>query len=165
MSLYSEIVSDQLPAAISAVKSHLAKQSPSQLARIVFTEFITFLRKYWAWAMYFIILRKLYRILSRTNKRSSKPNRIKRSSASIPDSNDSVADLVSTPRTVDIAFLTDTAEYTPSKNQMIVGDGVIVINRNDRYVEVYERKNVAKVGSVEAEVKALLKEFAARNNR
>ncbi|CAM70072.1 hypothetical protein, unknown function [Leishmania infantum JPCM5] len=115
--------------------------------------------------MYFIILRKLYRILSRTNKRSSKPNRIKRSSASIPDSNDSVADLVSTPRTVDIAFLTDTAEYTPSKNQMIVGDGVIVINRNDRYVEVYERKNVAKVGSVEAEVKALLKEFAARNNR
>ncbi|CAG9578408.1 hypothetical protein LMJF_30_1750 [Leishmania major strain Friedlin] len=165
MSLYSEIVSDQLPAAISAVRSHLAKWSPSQLARIVFTEFIAFLRKYWAWAMYFIILRKLYRILSRTNKRSSKPNRIKRSSASVPDSNNTIADLVSTPCTVDVASLTDTAEYVPSKNQMIVGDGVIVINRNDRYVEVYERKNVAKVGSVEAEVKALLKEFAARNDK
>ncbi|CBZ28852.1 hypothetical protein, unknown function [Leishmania mexicana MHOM/GT/2001/U1103] len=165
MSLYSEIVSDQVPAAISAVRSHLAKWSPSQVARIVFTEFIAFLRKYWAWAMYFIIIRKLYRILSRTNKRSSKPSRIKRSSVSIPDSNESVADLVSTPRSVDVSLLTDTAEYVPSKNQMIVGDGVIVINRNDRYVEVYERKNVAKVGNVEAEVKALLKEFAARSSK
>ncbi|GET90777.1 hypothetical protein, unknown function [Leishmania tarentolae] len=165
MSLYSEIVSDQLPAAVSAVRSHFSKWNPSQIARIVFTEFIFFLRKYWAWAMYFIILRKLYRILSRTDKRSSKSNRIKKSSASIPDNNESVTDLETTPRAVDVSFFTENAEFAPSKNQMIVGDGVIVINRNDRYVEVYERRNVAKVGNVEAEVKALLKEFAACSNK
>nr|CAJ2477649.1 unnamed protein product [Leishmania braziliensis] len=165
MSLYSDIVSDQLPAAILAVRSHLSNWSPSQLARIVFTEFIAFLRKYWACAIYFIIIRKLYRILSRTNKRASKSKRIKRSAASMPDSNESAAECVSTPRAVDVSFLTDTAEYVPSKNQVIVGDGVIVVNRNDRYVEVYERKNVARVDSVEAEVNTLLKEFVSRIQR
>ncbi|KAG5472393.1 hypothetical protein LSCM1_03792 [Leishmania martiniquensis] len=160
MSLYSDIVSDQVPAAISAIRSQLVQWGPSQLARAVCTVCISFLRKYWAWAMYFIILRKLYRIWSRANKRASKPKRIKRSSASIPDSSESVADFVTTPRTVDAALLSDSAHSVPSKNQVIVGDGVIVVNRNDRYVEVYERRNVAKVDNVDAEVKAILKEFS-----
>ncbi|KAG5496628.1 hypothetical protein JIQ42_03459 [Leishmania sp. Namibia] len=165
MSLYSDIVSDQMSTAISVLRNHLAHCCPSQLTRTLVNGFIGFLRKYWAWVMYFIILRKLYRILSRTNKRASKSKRMKRSSASIPDSSESVADLVSTPRAVDAALLTDSAQSVPSKNQVIVGDGVIVVNRNDRYVEVYERRNVAKVDNVDAEVKALLKEFSTRNDK
>lgn len=162
MSLYTDVVSDQLPAAIVAVRSQLATLSPSQLARTVFPVLIAFFRKYWAWAMYFVILRKLYRILSRTNKRGTKSKRTKRSSASLPDSNESVADSEATTRTTDVTFVADSTGSVPPRNQVIVGDGVIVVNRNDRYVEVYERKNVARVENVDAEVEALLKEFAAR---
>ncbi|KAG5498674.1 hypothetical protein JKF63_02961 [Porcisia hertigi] len=161
MSLYSEVVSDQLPAALSAFRSHFQYWSLSQLSRSVFPVFFAILRKYWVWAMYFVVIRKLYRILSRTNKRVSKPKKIKRSSDSIADRNDVVVDTVSTTRPVDSASLTNTVGFAPSKNQMIVSDGVIVINRNDRYVEVYERKSLSKVDNVDAEVKTLLKEFQA----
>ncbi|KAK7201054.1 hypothetical protein NESM_000165400 [Novymonas esmeraldas] len=166
MSLYSDVVSDQLPAAISAVRSQLVNLNPLQVARTVFPELLAFFRKYWAWAMYFVILRKLYRILSRTSKRTPRAKRTKRSSASIPDSNESVADSDTTSRAADVTFLTETtAGSVPAKNQVIVGDGVIVVNRNDRYVEVYERKNVSKVDDADAQVEALLREFAARNRR
>lgn len=166
MSLYSDVVSDQLPAALSVVRNSLYSFSPAKIAHTVFPELLAFFRKYWAWVIYFIILRKLYRILSRTNKRSVKLKKAKRSSASASNSSSgSTTGLEQAPNTVDATFLADVPETTPATNQVIVGDGVIIVNRNDRYVEVYERKNVAKVDNVEAEVEALLKEFAARSSK
>ncbi|KPA83205.1 hypothetical protein ABB37_02889 [Leptomonas pyrrhocoris] len=166
MSFYSDVVSDQLPAAMSAVRHSLYSLSPAKIARTVFPELIAFLRKYWVWAVYFLIIRKLYRILSRTNKRSVNPKKIKRSSASTSNSSNGFTTASEhTLGNVDATFLSDTPETTPSTNQVIVGAGVIIVNRNDRYVEVYERKNVAKVDNVDAEVEALLKEFAARNSK
>jgi hypothetical protein len=164
MSLYSDVVSDQLPTAISAVRTSLCTLSPKKIAHTVFPEMIAFFRKYWAWAIYFIIIRKLYRILRRSNKRSVKPKKAKRTSASVSNSsNGSTAGSEQVSSNVDATFYADAPETTPATNQVIVGDGVIIVNRNDRYVEVYERKNVAKVNNVEVEVEALLKEFAARN--
>ncbi|KPI82975.1 hypothetical protein ABL78_8006 [Leptomonas seymouri] len=166
MSLYHDIVSDQLPAAVSALRSSLYSLSPAKIAHTVFPELLAILRKYWIWVVYFLIIRKLYRVLSRINKRYVKPKKIKRSSASTSDSNNgSIAGLEHATDRVDATFLADAHESTPSTNQVIVGDGVIIVNRNDRYVEVYERKNVAKIGNVDAEVEALLKEFSARNSK
>lgn len=166
MSLYADVVTDQLPAALSVVRNSLYSLSPSKIARTVYPELLAFFRKYWVWAVYFLIIRKLYRILNRTHKRYLKPRKTKRSSASVSDSsNGSTAGSDHATSTVEATFLNETTETTPSTNQVIVGEGVIIVNRNDRYVEVYERKNVAKVDNVDAEVEALLKEFAARNTK
>lgn len=166
MSIYDEVVTEQIPSALSVIRSSVTKLHPLQFAQSALSHIVVLLRKYWAWALYMVLLRKVYRMLRGRKRHRGKGS--KKQDGSISNSRSSGGSSMSTDnssRSGDRAYFSATSGATPDTNQVIVGDGVIVVNRNDRYVEVYERKNISKVDSADDEVEMLLQEFASRRKR
>lgn len=157
---------DQLASAAALVKCDFAGLQPLGLAKLIMARLIDFTRRHWVWLIYFVVMRKMFRMLMRFIRRAPKAKWRHTKAARSDSDNSSNSYPSSVTGTLEKGtFFSHTADITPLTNQVIVGDGVIVINRNDRYVEVYERKNVARADNVDAQVEALLKEFTSRNQR
>lgn len=162
--------SDQIVSAATAARSALTTLHPLKVAKELVPHVLAYIKRYWVWLLYFILLRKVLRMIVGPRSKKSKHHRSHRRAINDIDAGDSVnsggsSNTGSTDRSSYAPYFSVTSDATPGTNQVIVGDGVIVVNRNDRYVEVYERKNVAKVDNVDEQVEALLKEFSSRNRK
>lgn len=118
------------------------------------------------WLVSFVLLRKLLRVVCAPSKKAKR--RHSHRAAATVNTADSVnssgsSNTVSTDRSSLAPYFSVRGDAAPGTNQVTVGDGVIVVNRNDRYIEVYERKRIEKVDHVDGQVEALFRDFSARS--
>lgn len=159
-----ESFTDQIVSAASSAQIALSSLHPIASVKRSLPLVIAYMKKYWIWLLYFVVMRKLYRLLFGRRRRSKRGKKI---GGDDGDSSvySSSSGTVNTDRASLAPYFSATSQASPGTNQVIVGDGVILVNRNDRYVEVYERRDVARVDNVDDQVESLLSEFAARNRR
>lgn len=164
-SLYTAVVEDQVSSATSLIRSSLPSFNLKAATAQVLPKALQFLRKYWFYAVYWVLLRKLYRIVMGSGGRkaiTSKKHKHRQSSRHSGRASSSSGGVSSDSQDPVVYTSAQVEGVVPGTNQVLVGDGVVIVNRNDRYVEVYERKNTMKVDNVDEQVEALLKDFSSR---
>ncbi|EPY30839.1 hypothetical protein STCU_03864 [Strigomonas culicis] len=118
---------------------------------------VTLVRHYWYWIIYIILLRKLYRITF---------SGVRKSLRSTPTTTTGTQRRDNGGPTLHVNFRdeegTPTSSPAPATNEVIVRDDVIIVNRDNRYLEVYEKRTVERVDNVDEQVESLLREFSRR---
>lgn len=170
MSINTRVVYDVVNELVSQAREGVRYiGSPERLTQL-FPVAMKLFYQYWMWLLYAFILRKLYRvarsILRPPGRRHESRRLARRRPAASCDTHydDGASD------SVDNASSSDMHSYfhsrssksgSPRVSKMLMSDDVIVVNRDDRYVEVYERKE-SKETDVDHKIAKLLREFAKR---
>ncbi|CAD2218127.1 hypothetical protein AGDE_10727 [Angomonas deanei] len=177
LQLYSDTVLDQARSGLEIFVRHVRgfQLNLQEELKASYPHIVTLLKRHWYWVFYYLLFRKLYRIVFGIG---AKPYRKeltddkdgnKKTTTSAP--NNRVGETSSGSGTTNhhnnnngpTTFFSGSASSAPtSGDQLIVGDDIIVVNKNNRYVEIYEKKSIEKVDNVDEQVESLLKEFASR---
>lgn len=135
MSGYGSIVAEQAESAATMV---LSKVQGLDLHTAGVNKFFKSLslvfKKYGKWCLVAVLFRVLYDILLRS-KGSSRPKLLKKKKKTADDADESSEEEQS-------SFFLDEEEIpSPARNHIIETDDVVVVNRDDKFLEVYSKKN------------------------
>ncbi|CCW61641.1 unnamed protein product [Phytomonas sp. EM1] len=170
-SQFYDIVSDQVVSGATILKETLSSLNIPFNMMDIFT--LTWFKRNWKFLLYFMLLRKLYKMIAfrKIWKRLSIRSAI-RSNPQEVDAGDSLLlkDGTDAPKNTPMnsektSIFRCMERQQPSTNQVIMADGMILVNRNDRYLEVYERRKVSKVDNIDEQVEALLQQFLPGNQK
>lgn len=132
---YGELIADHVGSGVAVLRESVRNLDIRRDYMHLFQNLLSLVKKHYKWLAVLAVARIMFRVLFRSKSTGTKALKDKKKSAP-KNSNDSDSSDDEPSN-----FIEDKIP-APARNQRIETDDVVVVNRNDRYVEVYSKKKI-----------------------